>query len=121
MNEIIKQYTQYKVPHFFVYAKDKREEQVEPYNKCVVNLLDTIIENKRFSFKLSEFGKIDYKLMTKNPNIEIDDELFQAYSKLNQTYHYKVNNDKKDVQNNIHVKDLIKESLSEFGYSDNEI
>ena len=42
---MIHSYTRRKLPHFFIYAKDKTDIQVEPLNESTVNRLDYIIPN----------------------------------------------------------------------------
>ena len=53
IKKLISKYTKRKLPHFFIYAKDKKRHQVESINNSTVNKLLKIIPNPRVSFKLS--------------------------------------------------------------------
>lgn len=121
IKKLIRKYTKEKLPHFFTYAKDKKEENVELINDSVVNRLNNIIKNKRLSFKLSEFGKMDYRMLMNNPNIKIDESLIKLYRKLNTQYHYKINMEDKYTSNIGYIAKLITDELSTSGYSDIEI
>lgn len=66
----IQNYTKSKVPHFFLYAKDKAEHQVAPLNESFVNKLERIIPNPRINCRKLGLKKIDYRLMMSNPEIE---------------------------------------------------
>ena len=68
----ILEYTQHKVPHFFVYAKDKSKHQVEKINKSTVNKLQRIIPNPRIKFENTNVGEFDYKMLMRNKDIYVD-------------------------------------------------
>jgi len=121
INALIKQYTKAKVPYFFMYAKDKTENQVEEINNSVVNKLDGIITDRRLKFSLKEFGKLDYTMLMNNPSIEIDNEIINTYTKLNRKYHYKVNMEDCDNKNMVHIATEIKDKMSTFKYSEIDI
>lgn len=72
INGKIRSYTKSKVPHFFIYAKDKTKEQVERKNKSVVNRLDNIIPNPILRFKAKNIGKFDYRKLYSNYNFTFD-------------------------------------------------
>lgn len=65
VDDEIKVLTQDKLPHFFVYAKDKLNSQVEKVNKTPVNYLETIIHNPRIKFQL-HIDKYDIRFLLKN-------------------------------------------------------
>ena len=75
--ELITSFTKSNVPHFFKYAKDKEDNQVEEINDSFVNKLEKKIPNPRISCKYLLDGKYkkldkpDYKLMMSNPDIDI--------------------------------------------------
>lgn len=75
--KIIK-FTKNSVPHFFKYAKDKDECQVDKINQSFVNKLEYLIPNTRISLKnttnnnYKRIGKPDYKLLMHNSNVEVD-------------------------------------------------
>ena len=65
------------VPHFFKYAKDKEEWQIEDINNSFVNKLENKIPNPRISCKYVLDGKTkkldkpDYTLMMGNPEMDV--------------------------------------------------
>ena len=75
--ESITHYTKSNVPHFFKYAKDKEDWQVEEHNGSFVNKLENKIPNPRISCKYIQEGKLiklnkpDYVLMMSDPDIEV--------------------------------------------------
>lgn len=149
LHEKITAFTKGNVPHFFVYAKDKLDTQVEDVNESFVNKLDYKIVNPRINSRSIGLKSIDYKMMVSNPNIkcravfdkfgkineELSDPMIVKYFELNNKYHFKVNMQcadmlKGELLNNTQVKqDLffkriaieIREELSKFGYTDSEI
>ena len=149
LHEKITAFTKGSVPHFFVYAKDKLDSQVEEVNQSFVNKLDYKIVNPRINSRSIGLKSIDYKMMVGNPNIEcravfnkygkineeLSDPLIVKYFELNNKYHFKVNMECADVLrgellNNTQLKqDLffkrianeIRTELSQFGRNDSEI
>ena len=149
LHEKITAFTKGNVPHFFVYAKDKLDSQVEKTNESFVNKLDYKIVNPRINSRSIGLKPIDYKKMVDNPNIEcraifdkygkineeLSDPLIVKYFELNNKYHFKVNMECADVLrgellNNTQLKqDLffkriaieIRDELSKFGRTDSEI
>ena len=77
IKERITHYIGGNVPHFFKYAKDKEDWQVENINHSFVNKLEDKIPNPRISCKYVSDGKIkklnkpDYTLMMCNPDIDV--------------------------------------------------
>ena len=61
--------TNCKVPHFFVYAKDKTLDQVEPRGLSPVDRLLDIIPKYRFRFNAKLGGKFDYRMLMDNGNL----------------------------------------------------
>jgi len=149
IHEEITAFTKGNVPHFFIYAKDKKESQVENLNESFVNKLDRKIINPRINSRSIGLKPIDYKLMVSNPNVECNvvfkkngkineeksDPMIVKYFELNNKYHFKVNMECSDIQkdgqlNNSQLKEVlffkrvgneIKHELSQFGYTDSEI
>ena len=109
------------VPHFFVYAKDKTDSQVEDLNESFVNKLDKKIVNPRINCRNlkdsngKKLGDIDYTKLVSNPDIKckvaynkngtIDesktDPLIVKYCELNQEYHFKINMKCVDLSNDV--------------------
>ena len=149
IHEKITAFTKGNVPHFFVYAKDKLDTQVEDANESFVNKLNYKIVNPRINSRSIGLKAINYKMMVDNPNIEcraifdksgrineeLSDPMIVKYFELNNKYHFKVNMECADVLrgellNNTQLKqDLffkriaieIREELSKFEYTDSEI
>ena len=121
INELIKKYTKAKVPHFFIYAKDKKKNQVETNNDSAVNKLEKCIPNKRLVFDKGKFGKFQIGMLMNNPNIQVDKKLLKCYEKFNKTFRFKINMEDYRTNNLIIIYDEVKNKLSEFGYSDIEI
>lgn len=149
IHEKITAFTKGNVPHFFIYAKDKLDYQVEEVNESFVNKLDYKIINPKINSRKIGLKYIDYKMMVNNPNIkckvvfnkngkineELSDPMIVKYFELNNKYHFKINMEcmdmPKDSQlNNSQLKEImffnrvgneIKEELSQFGYTDSEI
>jgi len=120
-NDLIKKISNLKVPAFFTYAKDKTKDQVVAMNSSLVNKLDDIIPNIRLNFRKANIGKIDYRLLMKHPEIQINMTVIDKYDELNQKYHFKVNM-QDDMKNNInYIAKDIREQLSYFGYSESEV
>ena len=116
---IIKKYIRGKLPHFFIYAKDKKPHQVEMVNDSFVNKLDKEFKNIPLRFNIKNFGKLNYKYLMYDPSINIDDTVISAYDKLNKEYHFKLN---QKNQNNInYIIKLIREELLSLNYSETEI
>lgn len=121
IDKAIREFTGKKVPHFFVYAKDKEESQVEVKNNSIVNRLDSLIPNPRLNTRKSGLTPINYKYLMHNIYIETDEKLIEKYTELNNTYHFKISM-KDEFHNNLHyLANQIREDLSAFGYSDIEI
>jgi hypothetical protein len=149
IHEKITAFTKGNVPHFFVYAKDKLDSQVEDVNDSFVNKLNYKIVNPRINSRSIGLKSINYKMMVDNPDIkcravfdkfgkineELSDPMIVKYFELNNKYHFKVNMECADILrgellNNTQLKqDLffkriaieIRDELSKFGYEDSEI
>lgn len=78
-NEVLKRYKVYsgqKVPHFFIYAKGKRKDQVEELGKCNIDRISDVVKSNRIVFK-NLLGKYSYKILMNNPDISIKTEKAQ--------------------------------------------
>ncbi|MFT4107146.1 MAG: hypothetical protein QM657_15435 [Lacrimispora sp.] len=69
-----KKYSGKKVPHFFIYAKNKSKSQVEDIGKCNVDRIYDIAKTNRIVFK-DLLGKYSYKVLMNNPDINVSSEL----------------------------------------------
>lgn len=73
------------LPHFFKYAKDKEGDKVEEINTSTTNMLDSLIINTRFNWRLSNIGKLDYKVLMRNTNVRLDKKIIERYIELNRS------------------------------------
>lgn len=73
VDEIIKSYTKSKLPNFFIYAKDKTDEQVEPLNNSTMSQLVSKIPTSLISY-CNTIGKFDYKKLMSGEKIVVDKE-----------------------------------------------
>lgn len=80
IKEIISKYVNKKLPAFFVYAKDKRADQVEPINDCIVNRIFTLYPEKNFKLEFEDKKRFDYRMLMNNPDIEVDETVLRTYS-----------------------------------------
>jgi hypothetical protein len=90
VNQIISQYIKAKVPHFFVYAKDKEDKNVEKLNDSVVNKFECVVPNKPIQFKRIA-GKFNYKMLMKKKKVDIDKSIIDLFEKLNKTKKHSMN------------------------------
>lgn len=94
--EEIKTYTKNKLPHFFKYAKDKEEHQVEPLNDSTVNRLEHLIPNKRINFKKASGGNVDVTVLLNNEvKFEVDELVIDTFVKLERSKHFYFKNTNK--------------------------
>lgn len=146
--ELITDFTNSPLPHFFVYAKDKEVHQVNEVNSSLVNKLETIIPNPRINCRKLGLDKIDYRLMMKDPDIECKvsftdggkvikeetDPLIVKYCEMNKKYRFALNDAVKGFSSDAMSKSKMKKELkykaisneiiyelSKFGYDDSKI
>ena len=120
---LIRKCSKGKLPHFFYYLKDKNKskEQVEKNNGSVVNQLEKFIPNKRIRFPKNSLDKFDYRMLMRNPNIQLDTDMLQTYHNLNCKYHFKLNNKDPGDSNLYYIIKTIKDELNRFGFSEIDI
>lgn len=145
IDEQITEYTKGLLPHFFKYAKDKEDGQVEERTKSLVNKLDDedIIPNPRITFRLTRddvwmkrLGKPDYVLMMRDEDIDVNGSpVISKYIEKASAYGHKVSNasipdipiefmSKTQLRKDATYKRIVnevKDELSQFGNSDEEI
>lgn len=112
-----------------------------------VNKLESIVKNPRLNFRKLDIGKIDYKLLMHNPDIEVNvsltgngriieeetDPIIVEYNRFSKEYYLSVDSSICSASDNKsdsymraqlkyrHIANEIRSSLSKFGYSDIEI
>lgn len=148
IHEQIQSYAKQNVPHFFVYAKDKEEYQVQEKNDSLVNKISELIKNPRLNTRGLGLKKIEYRYLVSNPNIKFDikftdrgrldeehtEPLIIEYLKLNKKYHFKINMKQEDLRRDLLTHSQLRENmmfkkistevtnkLSKYGYSETEI
>lgn len=111
----ISEYIKAKVPHFFIYAKDKEEKNVEELNNSVVNRLKDIIPEKRINF-IKIAGRFNYKNLMKNKSIELDQEIIDLYTKLDRSKKFKNQKNKSSIKSEekMYIYNEIREKLLEI-------
>jgi hypothetical protein len=64
-----KEFSGKKVPHFFVYAKNKKARQVEDVGQCNIDRISYVVKNNRIVFK-DLLGKYSYKMLMNDPDVD---------------------------------------------------
>lgn len=118
IKETIAKYVNKKLPAFFIYAKDKKPEQVEPINDCIVNRIKTLYPEQNYKLAFSDRRKFDYRMLMNNPDIEVDENVLRVYSDTVSTIKFK--KDKQEVGNAIIINDIIN-VMRQFNYAQYEI
>lgn len=65
-----KEYSGRKVPHFFLYAKNKKEFQVEAPGHCNIDRISNVVKSRRIVFK-DLLGKYSYTTLMQLPDTDI--------------------------------------------------
>ena len=69
----IKEYTRLKLPHFFIYAKDKDKSQVDKWKESPINMLEHIIPDSRLNITKT-ISRLDYRNLLSNKSFELDED-----------------------------------------------
>lgn len=107
INKEIRKYTKCKLPYFFIYAKDKTEDQVRKRNKSTVNILQDIIPNNNINFKSVGLESFDYKMLTYCHDEDITSSeaqlIIDKYNELDLKKYFMINRDRmnEDDYNNL--------------------
>jgi pentose-5-phosphate-3-epimerase len=91
VDKIIKSYIKSKVPYFFIEAKDKEKNLVEPINNSTVNKLRKIIPNKPINFEKIA-GKLDYHLLMSKNIKYTNKKIIDTYRKLDRSKKWLIRN-----------------------------
>ncbi|EOS8268455.1 hypothetical protein ABTI76_001029 [Bacillus cereus] len=119
--KVIKTYTQGKMPYFFQFAKNKKEEEVAEKvvgsHTPVVNMLEDIIKDRRIVFK-SVVDNFNYKKLLSTGKFvskdkELDKVIVQKYNQINRTKKWLIDKDSDEYKENkyVYVARLIKEEI----------
>ncbi|WP_246627893.1 RNA dependent RNA polymerase [Paenibacillus oenotherae] len=82
IDQMIREYTKLKLPHFYLYAKDKTAQDVEKPNRSVVNRLEQLIPNPRLNFKAANLGSFDYTLLMSGKPPGLNEAIIDKYTEL---------------------------------------
>jgi len=84
VNNLISRYTKLKTPHFFIYAKDKTEKNVEDLNdNTIMGKLEKLIPPDTLKFDKHGLDRFDYTMLMKNKGQIIIDEIIEKFKPLN--------------------------------------
>lgn len=91
IKDMINGFTSGKLPYFFKYAKDKKDRQIIDANNSTVNRLEKLYPKRKLSyrFKGTVVGKLDYRVLMKNPDIKVDKKVIETFRKLSTKLNYK--------------------------------
>lgn len=81
VTEEYKKYSGKKVPHFFIYAKNKKKHQVEELGQCNIDRISNVVKSNRIVFK-NLLGKYSYKILMNNPDVDCKSEKAEEILKL---------------------------------------
>lgn len=121
INEQITPFTKKNLPHFFLYAKEKTEGQIEKTNKSLVNQLEDIIPNVRINTRKIGLGTIDYRLLMNNPSIRTKKQVIETYERLNSLWHFKVNMKDEKHSNLSYLACELRNTLSANGCCESDV
>ena len=83
-----KVYSGKKVPHFFMYAKNKTSKQVEELGECNIDRITSVVKSNRIVFK-DLLGKYSYMMLMNNPDVDYKtekaNEILELYRELERT------------------------------------
>lgn len=110
---LITQYSKMKVPHFFIYAKNKHKKDVEQLNYSTVNRLEKIIPNPRINFRISGLEKFDYRMLMsgENVNVDLNKSIIDKYTELDSKSHFMIPRDNENDTNSSYMFQEIKNAL----------
>ena len=106
-----------KLPHFFKYAKDKEDKQVNKINDSTVNMLEDVIPDRNIKFK-DVSGVYDYKKLMNNPKTILNNDIISLFINLNRNKKFYMQTE--DV-NNYGFFQLVKEKMNEISENDSYI
>jgi hypothetical protein len=114
VKDAIHKHTKVKIPHFFIYAKDKHKSKVEKTNGSTVNKLEKIIPNPRLTFK--KMGQFDYKMLMsgENKNVDLNKTIIDTYTDLDSKGYFLTSIEDKKYSSSRYVYQGIREQMLEL-------
>lgn len=92
---IVNKYESLSLPHFFLYAKDKDEEKLNPVGDSIVDKLDSFVPDSKIKYN-STIGKFNFRTLLSNGDFEYNEKLYQPiveeYDKIRIYITYSKNN-----------------------------
>ena len=122
VKEMIKGFTKGKLPNFFIYAKDKRPEQVEPASSSPVNRIRKLRPPRKlnFNFKNSNVGRFDYRMLMRDTNIAIDEKVTERFRELTAKLNFMIGDRERD-SDYCALFDDIRNKMLELGYNEDDL
>lgn len=125
VDEILKRYGRDKVPYFFQYAKDKKQEQCEEINDSMINKIVKEIKDPKNMFKpLKGLGKVDYLMLLKDKqDTYYNEEVNKMFDRWNKKYGNNVNlHDDDTNKNNLYIiAQEVKRDLNDIESDDDKV
>ena len=150
IHEKLVSYTKNKLPHFFIFAKDKTESQVESINNSFVNKISNYIINPKIKFLYNDSRDkgiiLDFLnkknilkrpdallLLSENPYYYFEEDVIEKYKEICKRFYYKIDPIKnlnpelykeskvKQVMFYRNAIDYVKKTLNETGFSNEQI
>lgn len=120
----IKVFTSKALPHYFVYAKNKKPNQVEEKSNSFVDSLSARIKDKRLFYTTHNLADFDYTNLMSNPNIEIDEEVVFLYKSLRNKYSFLLKiiiSDSPEDDNRPYANKIVRDAFTNLPYSETEV
>lgn len=128
-DELIKQYTQLKLPYFFVYAKDKSAHQVNSVNESTMNMLNEIIPKPVLRINKT-LNKINTRMLLSDMDFEYtcnEQKIIDRYDICNRKKNFVLRSRKynkaydKEYDNEAYIYQSIKQEILSMPYGREEI
>lgn len=120
-DKIISEYTNCKLPAFFIYAKDKDKSQVAEPNGSFVNKIYDLIPNRPINTRGLKLGNIEFTLLMNDAKTVCCTEVSSLYDQLNKEYRHMLNMKDESTDNMGYTASQIREQFNRLGYSDETI
>lgn len=122
--DIMKDYVGEDVPYFFMWAKDKKKNNVaKMVEGTIMYNIYKGIKDVRLTFScFKNLDKINHELMMNDTSIELDEKVVELYDKLCLSYNSKFSNlSNKDNDNLKTYIKLVKDKFSELNENESEV
>lgn len=122
VNDTIVEYTKAKVPYFFMFAKNKKEDVVNSISNCPIDRIVNLFPKRKlnFNFKFNNIGKFDYRVLMNNPDTEFHQDIADKFKEVTSKLPFNHVSDKK-MFNYLAVYQNAKFEILSLNYSQEEI